>query len=79
MTDLISSEANAEAFLPALLGFHRAKHDFIDYYICYIYSFHHAFGVLFYFYLPIIHILVISKNYNSVIYLTFTINNDIIN
>ena len=29
-TDLISSETLAEDFIRALLGFHRATHDFID-------------------------------------------------
>ena len=36
-TDLISSEAQAEDFIRAQLGFHRAKHDFIYIYfdLCY--------------------------------------------
>ena len=36
-TDLISSEAEGLRFHPSLLGFHRAKHDFIEIYcdLCY--------------------------------------------
>jgi hypothetical protein len=30
--DLISSEAARRRFHPSLLGFHRAQHDFIDYF-----------------------------------------------
>jgi hypothetical protein len=30
--DLISSEAARRRFHPSLLGFHRATHDFIDYF-----------------------------------------------